>query len=273
MKKGKILLAMVFAAFFITACGDYVEIPAPIPQLLPEIETGDWAQLAKYPYQKYGEMSSGKIKELGLERREVTKPLTVFNHQRQTDRWKLETLPTGTLVVSDATGRPWYKISCGNRLYIPVRQVLAPVSTSRRAETKVVPSEGLKTRSGRWGSLSGLWNFIRNLAEMIGGLAMLLLLILMALALLVAAWLIARWLRDRLHQPPAVVPPPPVVPPVGGGGAPPVIPGPAPNENGVGVFRDATGNTRIVSQGIDQQSILINNGRVTLDVTIRPVAP
>jgi len=270
MKKNLILLAVV--ALFLSACGDYVEVKDPIARLMPEIETGDWAQLGKFPYQKYGEMGSSKIKELGLERRVVTTPLSVINYQSKNDRWKLETLESGTLVATDSIGRPWYKISCGNRLYLPVRQVLAP-------STAVTPGGGIKSApaegSSRWGLLAGLWDFVRNLGETVVGLAVLLLLILVALALLSVAWLIARWLRDRLHQPAVVVPPHPVVPPVapvGGGGAPaPIVPGPAPNENGAGVFVGPGGVVRVVGRGIDNQSVTIDGQHVTIDVTVRPV--
>jgi len=124
-----VLLAAMACAFM--ACGENETLQ---PQPKTVVQTGDWAKIFNYPFLKFGKMSNEKIGQLGLIKSVIKKPLLVYNYKGGRNWW-LETLPRGTEVAVDITGRPWYKVDCSNRVYVPMDKicpVIPPPSPGHR---------------------------------------------------------------------------------------------------------------------------------------------
>lgn len=135
MRKGKFLGLGFLFLVLVFALGACSRESAPKSER-PE---GVQMMLGEYPFYEKGAMTDEQIKDLGLARRKLDAPLVVFNYYRGLGGkggWQLETLPVGTEVAVDNNGRPWYKVDCGNRLYVS-------------AETA---ADGLGARQGSRGS-------------------------------------------------------------------------------------------------------------------------
>jgi len=246
MKKGLFLLAVV-VSIFLLACG--TEVPRfPIVNTQPVIQTGDWAMLQKYPILGFGMMSDKKIQELGLERKAVITPLTVYNYTGD-GKWKLETLPTGALVATDSIGRPWYKILCGNRVYIPIGQTLSYASASRDQEQSSSAPSAWRGRF--WPARSYFW-----LLHMIGALGIIL------VGLVIAAILFAIY---RAIQQRNSAQEPRIWMPAGGG----VDPNTGGGDRGLGTFFSPAGEIRINGRGVEEQEVRVNGDIVTMHFRVR----
>ncbi len=141
------LLALVLVvAFGVTGCSHK---PDPLRLVIEQVvEIGDWAMLAKYPFLK-GKPNALEVKGLGLQMRRLSQDIQVYNYLGK-GKWRLETLLKGTEVLSDANRRPWYKASCGNRLFVPV--------TNKNSWLPGTAKEpGLVSPENFW-SLPGAWN-------------------------------------------------------------------------------------------------------------------
>ena len=73
------------------------------------------ANLEQYPFFSHV-LTTRETADLGLRPITINQPWTGFNWFGNKDRFVLETLPVGTLVLADKDGRPIYKADCGNRL-------------------------------------------------------------------------------------------------------------------------------------------------------------
>lgn len=212
-----VILIMFFAA-------SVVQAAVPTERAVPE-----GVDLSKYPLFS-GPLTPADRERLGLGPSAVQKlerPTVVYNYHRRLQRFVLEALPAGTVVLVDGAGTPVYKADCGNRI-APIKRCPENVGGSGNPGNN--PSGGAQGGTGEGnpgpGGGSGLldraanslWNGIRSVAGFLGkffkilGLGALLLLLLAIPFLLgyALAWGVHSY-RERRRG--------------GGAGAPPVASG------------------------------------------------
>lgn len=120
---------VLVVAFLLAACGrPPVQAPAP-SKPAPSFRSAD-DLLGSYPILPKGVMTGEQMERMKLRPEKLASPLRVRNHYRGIEGWRTEELPVGTLVAVDATGRPWYKIDCSNRLYVPPACPVCPSAAS-----------------------------------------------------------------------------------------------------------------------------------------------
>jgi hypothetical protein len=116
-----IFLLVAFSASAFSCTKYYV----PHPEII--IKTGDWVERMRYPLlMTEVKLSDIAIKDLGLVKKSLEKDIIVFNYIRN-ENWRLERLPAGTEVAVDKYGRPWYKVRCSNRIYVPADKICPPI--------------------------------------------------------------------------------------------------------------------------------------------------
>ncbi len=77
------------------------------------------AEMEKYPLHTAVIMTAGEMAKYKLHPVSLVEPTQVLNYYRNIDRFVLEMLPVGTIVLSDSSGVPRYKADCVNRLVLP----------------------------------------------------------------------------------------------------------------------------------------------------------
>ncbi len=123
----QIVIGLVLA-FLLAACGRQ-PVQAPAQQTAPSFRPAE-VLLAPYPLLPKGPMTAEQLEKLKLRPEKLAAPLQVWNYYRGIRGWRLETLPAGTVTANDATGRPWYKADCANRLYVPPACPTCPPAAS-----------------------------------------------------------------------------------------------------------------------------------------------
>jgi hypothetical protein len=112
-----------------------------------------WANLERYPFMGRS-LTPVEQATLGLRPVIVSSPWTGLNWYEARRRFVLETLPVGTLVLSDLDGVPIYKANCGNRL-VSLVPPATPPSPKLHPEVAAPPRpsiiERLNALGQRWG--------------------------------------------------------------------------------------------------------------------------
>ncbi|GEM_PF-3126796 len=158
-------------------------------------------------------MSTEEAKRLALKLEVLQSDLAAWNFYRglgKTGAWKYETLRAGTVVAVDATGRPWYKGDCSNRLYVPAKcpECMPAAAVIKPLPVPLTVGPSGSAQGGISSSTSSSWFDLGQLSDFFIWLFWLLVLLaLLALLLLASAWLLIR-AYHRLFPPPA--PPTPV---------------------------------------------------------------
>ena len=123
-----ITVLAVLALFTLTACSSKPQAPPKPPEVEKFVVPEKWLRLDQYPILPAKlAMDDATLASLGLRRAKLDRPTLFFNHYRELGRnrkggWRHEVLPAETGVAVDASGRPWYKLDCSNRLYAPVER-------------------------------------------------------------------------------------------------------------------------------------------------------
>lgn len=125
MKKWTLLFLAVVFAIGAFSCAKYDDKPKFV------VKNGDWTELVKYPLLAKGRITDEAIKELGLTKKSLDKDTIAFNYIGNKN-WRLERIPAGTEVAVDKYNRPWYKVKCGNRLFVTVDKICPPVGPGWR---------------------------------------------------------------------------------------------------------------------------------------------
>jgi hypothetical protein len=252
MRRWALVLTIVFAIASFGCGKKEVKEVTPEVQTTTVIMTGDWARLEKYPFLKKGELTEKWAQEKSLEKTTIQESMMALNFVGK-NKWEGPLNIKGWVVWIDQDGRPWYKDSCGNRLFIPVDhefQVVMPLTSGPS-----VPPE--KSSISSWGFP---WWFL----GWIIGIALILAVILGLMWLI--RWVFTNWSSRQQNQRPAD-PQPGAGGGAGGGPGFGPFPPPGPNENGLAVLIDPTGQVRIGGRNVRQESIVINGRHVTVDAT------
>jgi hypothetical protein len=255
--------SLVFLALVFVLClfGCSKEVSYYQPQLQESIQTGDWAQLKKYPLLRFGKMSEEKIKELGLSKVTLKEPLNAYNFKGKKNWW-LEELPSGTEVAVDKNGRPWYKVSCGNRLFVPTKTDLKWIRVPKRTLNSFIPAPGTQVPGTPAIGPAAPPSTPIAKASFTDWFWWLFLIPLLLVLLVAAAWTIWHMITHWAQQ---TTPAQLLAPhPTGGPAAPWTVPGPQPNENGIGIFHGPNG-MRIINRGQNEVTMQPNG---TFTVTI-----
>ncbi len=200
----------------------------------PAIPVG--AELDKFPPFAHP-LTVGQIADLNLQLKRLEKEWTGFNLYHEINRYVLETLPVGDLVLVDKTGAVRYRQSCGNRLVaLPACPTcpappadLSATETGARSSLANVPAKAA-VKPGLWSRLANAaWGFIGDILSLFWWLLKLLMGLAMLGLLLWALMQLWNWIINRNPNPqPQPVAPAPQPNPVPAPLVAPVVPAPVP---------------------------------------------
>lgn len=204
----------------------------------PAIPVG--AELDKFP--PFAQpLTVGQIADLNLQLKRLEKEWTGFNLYHEINRYVLETLPVGDLVLVDKTGAVRYRQLCGNRLVelsacptcpAPPADLSATATGDRSslanlpAKAAVKPSLWSRLIDGLKNAANGLGDFIWNLWKLLFSLGLALATLGLLLWGLMQLW---NWITNRNPNPqPQPVAPAPQPNPAPAPLVAPVAPAPVP---------------------------------------------
>lgn len=231
----KLLLFSVLCASPLVAQRGTIAIPAQ-------------AQMDRYPLHSAVHMTAGEMAKYQLHPVALVEATEVLNYYRNINRFVLEVLPVGTVVLSDSLGVPRYKADCVNRLVLPalcpaclglIANARADSVLASKLRADSVAHKGAPLGLGSTAqSGSGFWSrfedTLRSIGDTIGDILSILLPLLLWLAIIGLMFAGLWWLINQIRNSgsaggsPRVTPAPvpPVAPPTPVAG--PVHPVPSP---------------------------------------------
>lgn len=178
-----------FTLFFVLCCSLLLPLTTFAQRGSRAVPEG--ANLERYPLSNHI-LTTKEQAELSLRPMVIEQPWTGYNWYQGKQRFVLETLPAGTLVLADTNGKLIYKADCGNRL------VEIPTCPKCLATMPVTTPPVQQPRN----FLDRLWNAVRDFWRFLGGVILLLLGLLVLLGLLYLLYRLLRRLFEGLQAPP-----------------------------------------------------------------------